>query len=101
MRELQVWGDEEGLKQVFADIENLGTQCRFRNCNHQHKSGCAVQAAIENGSLDPKRLENFLKLQKEFAYLENRKNMKANALEKARWKNISKLIKNIKKDQMQ
>jgi ribosome biogenesis GTPase len=97
MRELQVWGDEEGLKQVFDDIDELAIKCRFRDCSHQSEPGCAVQEAIRDGSLDPERLTSFLKLKKEFAYLADRQTMKASALEKARWKAISKQSKTIKK----
>ncbi|EMY70833.1 ribosome small subunit-dependent GTPase A [Leptospira vanthielii] len=100
MRELQVWGDEEGLKYVFDDIEKLSLNCRYRNCSHENEPDCAVQNAISNGSLDPKRLESFLKLKKEFKYLENRQTMKASAIEKANWKTISKLAKNIKKNKL-
>ena len=59
MRELQVWGDEEGLKQVFDDIDELATKCHFRDCSHQSEPGCAVQEAIRDGSLDPERLKSF------------------------------------------
>lgn len=98
MRELQVWGDEDGVKQVFDDIEELGIKCRFRDCGHEHESGCAVQDAVKNGSLDPKRLTSYLKLKKEFAYLEERQTMKASAIEKAHWKSISKMVRNIKNE---
>ncbi|WP_246835908.1 ribosome small subunit-dependent GTPase A [Leptospira meyeri] len=101
MRELQVWGDEEGLKQVFDDIEKLSLNCRYRNCSHQNEPGCAVKEAISDGSLDPKRLESFLKMKREFEYLEDRQTMKASAIEKANWKKISKLAKNIKKNKLQ
>ena len=72
MREIQVWGDEEGLKQVFDDIEKLSKNCRFRDCRHINEPGCAVQEAICNGSLEPKRLKSYLKLKREFAYLSDR-----------------------------
>jgi ribosome biogenesis GTPase len=97
MRELQVWGDEDGLKQAFDDIDALAIKCRFRDCSHQSEPGCAVQEAIRDGTLDPERLTSFLKLKREFAYLADRQTMKASALEKARWKAISKQAKNLKK----
>jgi ribosome biogenesis GTPase len=56
-----------------------------------------VQEAIRDGSLDPERLTSFLKSKKEFAYLADRQTMKASAIEKARWKAISKQSKNFKK----
>lgn len=98
MRELQVWGDEVTLNQVFQDILELADFCRFNDCSHKNEPGCAVQNAIRQGELDEKRLENFIKLKKEFAYLSDRQNMKASALEKSRWKDISKYAKKLKKD---
>lgn len=97
MREVQVWGDETGLKQVFDDIEDLSRNCRFNDCAHEKEPGCAVQEAIINTSLDSKHLESYLKLKKEFAYLSDRQTMKASAIEKTRWKTISKDAKKIKK----
>jgi len=98
MRELQVWGDEEGLKQVFDDIEELASNCRFKNCSHENEPGCAILEAINNGTLDSGRLESFYKLKKEFSYLADRQTMKAGAIEKARWKKISKIQKIYSRD---
>jgi len=98
MREIQVWGDEEGLSRSFSDIEELATECRFRDCSHENEPGCAVQKAISDGSIEPERLNNYLKLKKEFAYLKDRQTMNPNAIEKARWKKISKIAKKIKKN---
>ncbi|MBN1895201.1 ribosome small subunit-dependent GTPase A [bacterium] len=97
MRELAVWGDEEGLKQAFEDIEELAGSCRFRDCAHESEPGCAVQEAVQNGLLEPDRLAGFLKLKKEFKYLSDRQTMKPSAIEKARWKNIAKMVKKINK----
>ncbi len=97
MRELQVWGDEDGLKQAFDDIEDLAVNCRFKDCSHIKEPGCAVKEAIGNGSIESKRLESYLKLKKEFEYLSLRQNMKASAIEKSRWKKISKFAKDLKK----
>jgi ribosome biogenesis GTPase len=97
MRELQVWGDEEGLRQAFDDIEELAVNCRFRDCGHRNEPGCAVQSAISDGRLDPDRLRSYMKLQKELRYLAARQAMKASAIEKDRWKKISTLCKNRKR----
>jgi ribosome biogenesis GTPase len=97
MRELQVWGDEEGLRQTFEDIEELSKKCRFRDCNHENEPDCAIQEAISNSSLDAGRFKSFLKLKKEFAYLAARQIMKPSAIEKTRRKKISQLSKKIKK----
>jgi ribosome biogenesis GTPase len=97
MRDLQVWGDEEGLKRVFDDVETLASKCRFWDCRHENEPGCAVQEAIGNRSLEPKRLESFWKLKKELAYLADRQTLKASAVEKARWKSISQQVKDLKR----
>lgn len=97
MREINVWGDEEGVEQVFGDIEEFANNCRFQDCSHENEPGCAIVQAINNGTLDKKRFANYLKLKKEYAYLADRQNMKASAIEKARWKEISKYAKNLKK----
>ena len=98
MRELQVWGDEEGLELAFNDIQELSQNCRFKDCRHDNEPGCAVREALLTGSLDEKRYENYLKLKREFAYLSDRQTMKPNALEKARWKEISIYARQLKKD---
>jgi ribosome biogenesis GTPase len=99
MRELQVWGGErEGLDHAFEDIAELSKGCRFKDCSHMSEPGCAVREAIASGTLDDKRFDNFIKLKKEYAYLSDRQTMKASAIEKSRWKSISKQARKIKKD---
>lgn len=77
MREIQMWADEEGLKRTFDDIEELATQCRFRDCRHKGEPGCAIQQALKDGILDAGRYKNYLKLQKELQHLAIRQNKKA------------------------
>lgn len=68
MRELGLWGDEEGLEQAFADLQELAEGCRFRDCGHQGEPGCAVREAVKTGALSAERLESFEKLRREQAY---------------------------------
>ena len=96
MRELQLWGDDESLKQAFEDIEELSGRCRFRDCRHQDEPGCAVHEAINSGTLDPKRLEAFLKLKREFTHLAARQLKKAGMVEKARSRAASQARKYVK-----
>jgi hypothetical protein len=42
MRELRMWGDDTGLQEVFGDVEELASTCRFGDCTHQHEPGCAA-----------------------------------------------------------
>jgi ribosome biogenesis GTPase len=64
MRELQLL-DEEGLEAVFGDIAELAAQCRFPDCQHESEPGCAVNLAVQEGRLDPERLDHFRKLERE------------------------------------
>ena len=66
MRELGV--ESVDLSKAFADIDRLAEHCKFRDCSHQSEPGCAVQRAIQNGTLDEDRLKNYLKLKKEAKY---------------------------------
>lgn len=62
MRELQLSDAASGLAEVFDDISQLTLDCRFTNCTHATEPGCAVQAAIAQGTLAPVRLERWRKL---------------------------------------
>lgn len=62
MRELQLTDTETGIANLFSDIEELAAQCRFNDCRHEQEPGCAVLAAVENGDLDPQRLQRWRKL---------------------------------------
>jgi len=67
MRELQLSDAAEGLAEVFDDIVMLAQCCRFSNCTHEIEPGCAVQAELADGKLDPVRLDRWRKLTAEDA----------------------------------
>ncbi len=94
IREIQIWSAGGGLQETFSDIEVLAERCRFRDCQHHHEPGCAVQQALERGSLDESRFLNYRKLQKELSYLTRRQDQRASLLEKERWKKIHKSLRN-------
>ncbi len=62
MREIQLTDAEDGLSEVFDDIERLSASCRFADCSHGSEPGCAVQTAVVEGRLDPARLARWMKL---------------------------------------
>jgi ribosome biogenesis GTPase len=62
MRTLLVSDASEGIETLFAEITELAPLCRFRDCTHEHEPGCAVRAAVAEGSLDPERLSRWRKL---------------------------------------
>ena len=97
MREIQMWAGEDDLQSSFSDIEALAKRCRFNDCSHNAETGCAVREAINNGDLDPGRLESYRKLQNELIYLTSREEDSTRLYEKAKWKKISKWSKEIQK----
>lgn len=67
MREIQLADSEEGVDEVFVDIVALAAACRFADCRHETEPGCAVRAALADGSIDPERLRRYRKLMSEDA----------------------------------
>jgi ribosome biogenesis GTPase len=62
MRELALLDDEAAAEEQFQDIADLAGQCQFRNCDHDKSAGCAILAALEAGTVDPKRVKQYFKL---------------------------------------
>ncbi len=98
LRELQLWDGNEGVQRAFDEIETLGRGCRFRDCRHEDEPGCAVRAAVDSGELDPARLANLHKLQKEMEWSERRQDASAALTEKKRWKTIHKAVNRLQRD---
>ncbi len=63
----------EGLERAFADVAALAAHCRFGDCGHDAEPGCAVRAALEDGTLAPRRWESWRKLHREVAEESGRK----------------------------
>lgn len=74
MREVGLIGLDEGLSSVFTDVEGLAAACRFADCQHQGEPGCAIDAALAAGQLDPDRLESYRKLEREQAFQARKEN---------------------------
>lgn len=97
LKELQLWGSKESLNNSFDDISEFSEYCKFSDCSHSGEPGCAVQNALSNGELDHRRYENYLDMKKELKFLESKISVKATLAEKARGKELSKYIKDLKK----
>ncbi|MER5490305.1 ribosome small subunit-dependent GTPase A [Streptomyces sp. NPDC002490] len=69
LRGVGLWDAGSGVDQVFSEIEELARDCRFHDCAHQREPGCAVQAAVDGGTLPERRLDSFRKLQRENRYI--------------------------------
>jgi len=91
MRELQLWDGDESLQLVFEDINARASYCFFSDCRHQDEPRCAVREALEAGEIDRGRYRSYEKLQKELKYLDRRRDVLSEILEKKKWKKLSRL----------
>jgi ribosome biogenesis GTPase len=97
MRELQLWESDEGMETAFADVTELMTKCRFRDCSHEREPGCAIQAALADGSLDRARWESYLKLQREQRALEVKLDKRLQADERKKRRAFARQMRRPKK----
>ena len=67
IRGLGLWDADQGLGVAFADVEELASHCKFRDCSHVNEPGCAVQEAVASGALAATRLESYRSLAAEIA----------------------------------
>ena len=95
LREFQPWEADSELDAVFPEVAELAAQCRFRDCRHEGEPGCAVQQALGDGSLDARRFEHYLRLKREQAYQEQKRDLGAQLAEKTRWKKIAQWQKDL------
>jgi len=87
LRELQFWDGDIGA--AFEDIEALAAECRFNDCAHVTEPGCAVQAAVDDGTLALDRLRSWRKLQRELEAIAARTDHRLRAARKKRWKELA------------
>lgn len=99
MRELGLWDADEGLAAAFGDIEAIAAECRFHDCGHNGEPGCAIRAAIKDGSLAEERWQNYGKLQRELAHERRKENYEARQAHKKLWMGRHKAYRQMKKFQ--
>ena len=56
---------EQDVAGAFPEFRPLNGHCRFHNCRHLVEPGCALAQAVEDGSVDMRRLDAYRKLAKE------------------------------------
>ena len=76
---------EDGLGEMFGDVEDLATRCRFSDCSHQGEPGCAIQEALVGGELEERRWHSYLKMQREIAALARRSDVAAERAYQREW----------------
>ena len=98
IREVGLIDAEEGVEAVFDDIEHLMQECRFTNCGHVSEPGCAVQAALADGTLDGPRWAHFQKLKSELAAAGDKAERIAKAAERRRLGSLQKVYRATKRN---
>ncbi|HYM97835.1 MAG TPA: ribosome small subunit-dependent GTPase A [Candidatus Sulfotelmatobacter sp.] len=89
LREAQLWEGEEALGNLFEDVEHLALRCRFRDCAHESEPGCAIKAALADGTLAEGRFRSYEKLLRELRSIEVRSDARLRQDERRKWKQIS------------
>ncbi len=76
-------------------MEALSRGCRYADCTHTSEPGCAILAALADGTLDVARLESYRKLKTENAYAAD--SSRYSEAKRAKFKEISKINKSDRK----
>jgi ribosome biogenesis GTPase len=93
MREFGVLDSGQGMEAGYLDINSLASECRFNNCTHSNEPGCAVLAALEDGTLSREHYDNFIKLREESDF-----NQLSHSERRKKDRAFGRFIKNAKKD---
>lgn len=83
--------DVDSLAEML-EISSYSESCRFKDCEHINEPGCAVLEAVNNGTLDRKVYESYLKLRREAWHFSTSEHKK-----RKRDKSFSKLIDEVKR----
>ncbi|MFF8970299.1 ribosome small subunit-dependent GTPase A [Streptomyces sp. NPDC014995] len=86
LRGVGLWEADSGVARAFTDVEALARDCRFHDCSHRSEPGCAVLAAVDEGALSLRRLENYHKLLRENERIAARSDARLNAEILRNWK---------------
>lgn len=82
MRELGLFDADDGISEQFQDVERLFAKCYYNDCRHQTEPGCAVKAALADGSLTAERWERYFEYKRENKFVEDKAGY---LLEKRAW----------------
>jgi ribosome biogenesis GTPase len=90
MREMQLW---EGTLEAFQDIQEIGTACHFRDCQHEQEPRCAVRAAVDEGRIAAARLASYQKLQRELAHQAARQDQYSQIVQKRKLRTTMRAVR--------
>jgi len=52
--------EKEEIARYFPEMLRVAAGCRFTPCTHTHEPGCAVKAAVEDGTISAERYASYL-----------------------------------------
>jgi ribosome biogenesis GTPase / thiamine phosphate phosphatase len=93
MRELSPWDAGAGIDAAFSDVVMVAARCKFRDCTHTVEPGCAVQAALADGTLPSGRWQAYLRMRRASAYEVRRVDRAAQQRQKVDFKKITKSLR--------
>ena len=82
VREVVAAISRDQVDEGFADITDLAQRCRFADCGHGTEPGCAVRAALADGSLGQSRLDAYAAALRDAAWNERRADKAARAADR-------------------
>lgn len=63
LRQLSLWDiSRRELDGFFPEMRGLIDQCRFSDCYHVKEPDCAVRKAVEDGQIDERRYDSYLRI---------------------------------------
>ncbi|MFT7583182.1 MAG: ribosome biogenesis GTPase [Myxococcota bacterium] len=94
IRELALWASEAPAE-AHDPFAALAKGCRFQDCDHDGTTGCAVMAAVVDGTLTQQALADHQQLERELAYQASRQG--AESKRRRQGKQLTKMIRNTQK----
>lgn len=89
--------EASAVEDAFGEVSAIAQRCRFRDCRHTSEPGCAVRAAIDDGTLSRDLWQNYQKLQREARFAQMQDDANLRRADQQRWKQISKWQKTHRK----
>ena len=77
VRAVGLSADTATVEESFDDIAAIALRCKFTDCGHNTEPGCAVRAAVADGSLGAQRLDSWQRLRGEVAEQAHREQTQA------------------------
>lgn len=65
IRAVGLVADNDGVAETFADVDDVASTCRFADCQHEGQPGCAIAAALADGTLNAERVDAWRRLEAE------------------------------------